>query len=301
MTFGELKKGIIIKMIGYLLIIVYTLLNLGESVVVRNYARRHGSGGFIMNAITALFAALFFLVTDKGGFYAPAEMLPLAAINACLFGAGFYFMYVAFQSGPYGLTRLISGFSLLFTIFYGIFVLKEKTTVLTYIGIAMIFAAMILINCKKSDNGEEKKGLSLKWFLSVMLSLVANGFIGILTRMQQIRFNNSCSNEFQFISIGASFVLLAIIGLIVDRDKLGKVLKTGTLYGAVAGIFNGAKNFVTLVIYTCLPLSVISPTKTGLSILATFVMAILFYKEKYTLLQYIGVVLGGSAVILLAL
>ena len=130
-------------MIGYVLIVVYTLLNLGESVVVRTYARRHGSGGFIMNAITALFAALFFLVTDKGGFYVPMEMLPLAAINICLFGAGFYFMYIAFQCGPYGLTRLISGFSLLFTIFYGIIVLKEKTTILTYIGIVMIFSAIL--------------------------------------------------------------------------------------------------------------------------------------------------------------
>jgi drug/metabolite transporter (DMT)-like permease len=289
-------------MVGYLLIIVYTLLNIGESVVVRNYAKRHGSGGFLMNAITALFAALFFLVTDKGGFYAPAGMLPLAAINVCLFGAGFYFMYVAFQCGPYGLTRLISGFSLLFTIFYGIIVLKEKTTALTYVGIVMIFAAMIFINYKKSTPTEkENQPLSLKWFVSVMLTLVSNGFIGILTRMQQIRFDNACSNEFQFISIGGSFVLLAIIGVIVDRNKLGKVLKTGTLYGAAAGIFNGAKNFLTLIIYLYLPLSVVSPTKTGLSIIATFVMALLVYKEKYTVLQYIGVALGGSAVILLAL
>jgi len=288
-------------MIGYLLIIVYTLLNLGESVIVRTYARRHGSGGFIMNAITALFAALFFLVTDKGGFYAPVEMLPLAAINICLFGAGFYFMYIALQCGPYGLTRLISGFSLLFTIFYGIIILKEDTSLLTYVGIVMIFAAIVLINYQKSGGEDEQKGLSVKWIVSVTLTLVANGFIGILTRMQQIRFDDACSNEFQFISIGGSFVLLAVIGVIVDKNKLGTVLKSGTLYGAAAGIFNGAKNFLTLIIYLHLPLSVVSPTKTGMSILATFVMALLLYKEKYTKLQYLGVILGGSAVILLAL
>jgi len=137
--------------------------------------------------------------------------------------------------------------------------------------------------------------------VSVTLTLVANGFIGILTRMQQIRFDDACSNEFQFISIGGSFVLLAVIGVIVDKNKLGTVLKSGTLYGAAAGIFNGAKNFLTLIIYLHLPLSVVSPTKTGMSILATFVMALLLYKEKYTKLQYLGVILGGSAVILLAL
>ena len=287
--------------IGYLLIFVFTLLSIGESVVVRTYAKRYGNGGFIMNAITALFSALFFLVTDKGGFYVPAEMLPLAAINVCMFGVGFYFMYKAFQCGPYGLTRLISEFSLVFTIFYGIIVLKEETTPLTYVGIVMIFLAIILINYKKSDNKDEQKALSLKWVVSVTLTLVSNGFIGILTRMQQIRFNDACSNEFQFISIGGAFILLTIIGLIVDKNKLGTVLKTGTLYGAMAGIFNGGRNFLTLIMFLHLPLSILSPTITGMGMVASFAMALLYYKEKYSKLQYVGVILGASAVILLAL
>ena len=288
-------------MIGYLLIVIFTLINLGESVVVRTYARRYGDGGFMMNAITAFFAAMFFLITDKGGFNAPIEMLPLAAINICLYGAGFYFMYVSFKCGPYGLTCLISGFALLFTIFYGILILKENTTPLTYVGIAMILVAMVFINYKKQNDEDKQKSLSLKWILSLTVSLVANGFIGILTRMQQIRFNDTCSNEFQFISIGGAFVLLAILGVTIDRNKLRNVLNKGMLYGAAAGILNGAKNFLTLVIYLYLPLSVISPTKAGMSIIATFTMALLFYKEKYTKLQYLGVILGASAVILLAL
>ncbi len=286
-------------MLGYLLIIVYTLLNLGESIFVRSYAKRHGSGGMLMNAIVALFAALFFLVTDDGSFYAPKEMIPLAMINVCMFGAGFYFTFISYRIGPYGLTRLISNFSLLFSIFYGIFSLGEKPGITTYIGIAAIFAAMVLINYQKKD-GDEEKGVSLKWFICIMISTAANGFIAILTRMQQIRFDNACSNEFQFISIGGSFVLLAILGVIIDRDKLTDVLKHGSLYGIGAGVCNGAKNFLTLVIYTLLPLSVVSPLQTGLGMIATFALALLYYKERYTRLQIIGVSLGTFAVILLA-
>ena len=103
-------------MIGYLLILLFTLINLGESVVVRTYARRHGSGGLLLSAITSLFAAIFFIVTDKGGFYAPTEMLILAVINACLIGVGFYGSFAAYKSGPFGLIRLISGFYLIFSI-----------------------------------------------------------------------------------------------------------------------------------------------------------------------------------------
>ena len=283
---------------GYLLIIVYTLLNLGESVFVRTYAKKHGSGGMLMNAIVALFATLFFVVTDADGFHAPAEMIPLAILNAFLFGAGFYCTFAAYKCGPYGLTRLIGNFSLIFTIFYGIFFLNEQPKIATYIGIVMIFAAMVLINYKKK--GEDEMGISLKWFILVMISMVANGFIGVFTRMQQIRFNDTCSSEFQIISIGGSFVLLALIGLILDRDKLPYVLKHGSIYGVGAGIFNGAKNFLTLVIYTLLPLSIVSPMKTGLGMLATFALALCIYKEKYAKKQIIGVILGVVAVILLA-
>ena len=283
---------------GYLLIIVYTLLNLGESVFVRTYAKKHGSGGMLMNAIVALFATLFFVITDADGFHAPAEMIPLAILNAFLFGAGFYCTFVAYKCGPYGLTRLIGNFSLIFTIFYGIFFLNEQPKIATYIGIVMIFAAMVLINYKKK--GEDEMGISLKWFILVMISMVANGFIGVFTRMQQIRFNDTCSSEFQIISIGGSFVLLAIIGLILDRDKLPYFLKHGSIYGVGAGIFNGAKNFLTLVIYTLLPLSIVSPMKTGLGMLATFALALCIYKEKYAKKQIIGVILGVIAVILLA-
>ena len=284
---------------GYLLIIVYTLLNLSESVFVRTYAKKHGSGGMLMNAIVALFATLFFVITDADGFHAPAEMLPLAILNAFLFGAGFYCTFVAYKCGPYGLTRLIGNFALLFTIFYGIFFLDEQPKIVTYIGIVMIFAAMVLINYKKK--GEDEMGISLKWLILVTISLVANGFIGIFTKMQQIRFEGACDSEFQIISIGGSFILLAIIGLILDRDKLPYFLKHGSVYGIGAGICNGAKNFLTLVIYTLLPLSIIAPMKTGLGMLATFALALLIYKEKYTKKQIIGVILGVVAVILLAL
>ena len=295
--------------LGYLLILVFTVLNLGEGMLVKAYAKRFGSGGMLMNAVIALFASLFFLISDflkpeTRGLYVPLEMLPLAIINCCLFASGFYFTFLAFKIGPYGLTRLAASFSLLFTIFYGIFFLHEETTALTYVGITMIFAAMFMINYKPRAKGEgaaEENGISLKWFLFLMTSMISNGFIGILTKMQQIRFENACSNEFQIISIGGSCILLAALGLIIDRDKLGGVAKNGLLYGFGAGICNGAKNFVTLAIYLCLPLSTVSPVKTGVGMISAFLVAVLFYKEKYSTLQKLGVLLGAVAVVLLAL
>lgn len=290
-------------MIGYLLILLFTLCNLGESIFVKEYAKRHGAGGMLMNAIIALFSAFFCLITNTGDFYAPPEMIPLALINCCLFASGYYFTYVAFRIGPYGLTRLISSFSLLFTVFYGVLFLNEPTSALTFIGLALIVFAMVLINYRgrTAAKGSEEGAISAKWLICLSISVVANGFIGILTKMQQHLFGKECGNEFQFISIGGSFVLLAILGVIIDRHKLAAVLKSGSLYGAGAGLFNGAKNLITLGVYLYIPISTAGPIKTGLGMIAAYLAAILLYKEKYTALQKIGVLAGAVAVVLLAL
>ena len=287
-------------MIGYLLILLHTLLTLGESVIVRTYARRHGSGGLIMNAAITLFAALFFLAADTGGFYAPLGMIPLALLNACLLAAGFYFTYVAFQCGPYGLTRLFSGFTLMITVLYGVFVLQEPASVLTWLGVGMILVAMVLVNYQKSAPENPSKGVSRKWLISVTVSLIANSGIAILTRMQQICFADACSREFQFLSFGCAFLLLAGIGLVADRDKLPAVLKMGALYGMGAGLLNGAKNFVTLLVYLYLPFSVVSPLQNGAGIVGTFAVAFFGYRERYSPKQLLGVLAGAVAILCLA-
>lgn len=289
---------------GYLLILLFSMLQLGESIFVKTYAKRYSSGGMLMNAIIALFATLFFLVTDKGGFYVPVEMLPYAAINCVLYALGFYFAFLAFKVGPYGLTRLIGNISLMFPICYGIFFLKEPTNIFTYSGLAVLVFALFAMNYARSDEDSKKAnngGISLKWIICLLIMVVSNGFISILTRMQQIRFEDKCSNEFQTLSIGGSFILLLVIGLIVDRDKIKSVFKHGILYGVGAGICNGAKNFAVLIVYTFLPISIVSPMKAGLGIVLSFVASVIFYKEKYTTLQKIGVLSGAIAVILLSL
>ena len=301
MNGAESMTGGMALLVGYSLILLFTLCNLGESIFVKEYAKRHGSGGMVMNAVIALFAALFFLVTDQGGFYVPDGMLPLALINCCLFAAGYYLTFVAFRIGPYGLTRLISSFSLLFTVFYGTIFLKEPTTVFTYVGIALIVGAMFLINYRGKGSDKSEGAVSAKWLVCLLISVAANGFIGILTRMQQIKFNNSCDNEFQFISIGGSFIILAIMGIVMDRDKLGSVLRRGGLYGIGAGLCNGAKNLLVLAVYLYIPISTAGPLKTGLGMIAAYLVAVLLYKEKYTLTQKLGVLAGAVAIVLMAI
>jgi drug/metabolite transporter (DMT)-like permease len=286
--------------VGYLLILLYSALNLCESIIVKRCANKHGNGGMIFNSIICLFALCFFLITDEGGFYIPSGMPIYAVLNSIFYASGFYLTFVAYRIGPFGLTKLISTFSLLFPILYGILFLEEQPGVTTYIGLVMILSAVFIINYKKSSE-TDRSGISAKWLVCVLVSVISNGCISIMTRAQQIKFDNSCSNEFSVFSLAGAFLILLIIGVITDRGRLGGILRHGMLYGAAAGIANGAKNFVTLFIYLYLPLSTVSPIKTGLGILITFLTSLLYYKEKYSRRQLIGVVIGTVAVVMLAI
>ena len=39
---------------GYLLVLLFTVLQLGESIAVKTYAKRYSSGGMLINAIITL-------------------------------------------------------------------------------------------------------------------------------------------------------------------------------------------------------------------------------------------------------
>jgi len=288
---------------GYILCVLFVVINLLEGIVVKNHTKKYGNGGTVVNALTCLFSMIFFIVTEAletDAFYFPPGLWIYGGISIIMFAAGFYFTYVAYKIGPFGLTKLLSTFSLVFPIVYGLVFLNEEGGASSFIGIALMVAAAVLINIKREES-DEKQRITLKWLLFIIISAVANGMISVLSRMQQISFDNATSNEFMIISLFGSFIVLSIWGVLKEKRGIGLVIRDGALTGALAGVLNGAKNFITLLVYLYLPLSIVSPLKTSLSMIATFAVSYLLYKERYGRLQLVGVVLGAASVVLLSL
>ncbi len=285
---------------GTLLMALDVMIAQGESIVVRNYGKRHGSGGMVFNAIICLFATLFFLFTDKNGLYFSDEMLLYGLVSCVLFAVGFYSMYVAFQLGSYVATKLVSSATGVISIVYGVFWLGETASWITWLAIALIFVSMILVRYQKTDPAE-KKAVTGKWLFWVLLSVISNGFIAVLSRMQQRYFNNAYNNEFMILSLLGSFIILLGIGFLKERDSMRSTLRSGIGYGALAGLFNGGKNLVNLIIYIYVPISVATPMKTGIGLVVSFLISLLFYKEKFSRQQLVGVVIGTVALVLFKL
>ncbi|MBQ7900937.1 MAG: DMT family transporter [Clostridia bacterium] len=283
---------------GILLLLVNQAVYQCYGMVTRNYSRKHGSGGLFFNAIVCLFSMFFFIITDKGGFNFNKELFAYGAISIVMFVSGFYSMFIALQIGSYAISILLSSFSGVIAIVYGIVFLNEPAGLDTYLGILLTFVSVILMNSVKKGS-EESNGFSAKWLICVLISLAANGFIAVLSRMQQIRFDNTCDNEFMIISLGGAFAVLFVYGLIRERNNVGRIMKHGTLYGAAAGIMNGAMNLIQLLVYLYMPISAATSVKTGLTTVCSFALSLAVYKEKFSAVQLAGAVIGVVALLLL--
>ncbi|MBQ9769814.1 MAG: EamA family transporter, partial [Clostridia bacterium] len=217
--------------------------------------------------------------------------------TSVLYTIGFYASYLALSCGSFGLTQFYSSFGGILTIVYAIAVLGETTGRFFYLAVALKFLAMFLIQYKASKSSDNK--FSLKWFISLMLNILANVAITIVNKWQQDHFEGKYRNEYLTVIFICSALVLFILGMIYERDSFKATIKQGFLYGMAAGLLNGMNNVFTLAVYYYLPISFSGPFRGGLAMLLTFVIAALIYKEKFTLRQYIGAAVGVASVVLL--
>ncbi len=283
--------------IALLLIVGSTAVHQIEGIAIKKYNAKHEVGGFIFTALISLFAMLFFFLTDRGGLHFPIEMLPYGILaNVCYCSAS-YLTFVALSSGSFVMTNLFLSYGLLFSIGYGLFFLQEPATFLTYVGLALIIISIFLV---RKDSTEEKGTvkISAKWVIATLFSVISSGVLSVLMKMQQVKFDQ-VDNEFMIVTLGFSAITLLLIGLIKDGRNLGYILKNGGLYATAAGLSNGATNLLSLFVTRMIPVSIASPSRAGVKILFSFLLALFMFKEKFSKRQIIGVILGTAALVLL--
>ncbi len=283
-----------------LLIIAITALAIIESVFLKQYNQKHDKGSFIFMAFISLFSMLVFLITDKGGFNVPPTLWFYAIAAGILYCSASFLTFVAFGCGSFAMSTLILSYAMVFSIGYGLFFLSETATVFTYIGLVLIMVSLYLTRQKKEEDAEKKR-VTLKWVVCIGLSVIGSGMYGVISRMQQIVFNHECDNEFMVITLGFSALCLFVIGFIREGKDFLYVMRHGSVWGALAGCSNGLNNLLGLLLNLMMAISISAPVKAGARVIASFVISILIFKERFERRQIIGVALGAIAIVLLNL
>ena len=279
---------------AYLLIVINVIAGLCEGVFIKKYNSKHPHGGFVFTAVISLFATVYFLVSDKGGFVVIPELLPYAIVSGLLYCFASILTYFALSIGSFAMSMLVLSYSIVFSIGYGVFFLNEPVTVCSVVGF-LLLAVSLFLTRRESVGG----GISFKWLIYITLSVIGSGMYSVVTRMQQIRFGGAYDNECLAIGLGLSAIILLVAGIFTDGKYMGEIMKYGIPYAMGAGIVNGFRNMLSLVVCLYLPISLSSAMGSGLKIIVSFVVSYVLFKETFLKRQIVGVVVGAAALVLL--
>ena len=277
----------------FLLIII---LGISAQHVTTKAYNTKARGVYSFSAAKSLAALIVFIITASGSFAFSAESIIYSVAFAITYSVATIFSVLAIKTGPLSLTSLVGQYSLIIPTFYGLLILNEAAGASLIIGIVLLLVSLLLINL---EGKKEEKKITLKWGIYVLLSFIGNGGCSVVQKIQQIKCDGMYKSEFMIIALAITVITLLICTLISERDTMVHSFKKGFPYYSICGLANGAVNFFVLVLATRMPASVMFPIISAGGIVTTSLISIFVYKEKLSLPQKIGMLLGIAAVVVL--
>lgn len=285
-------------MINYLLLCVAVVCCSIQSIISKQYnVKVKNINSYLYCAMTTTVAMMFFLIASRGMLAFERGVLFYSILFAVCYSMATIGNLCAIACGPLGISSLLFQCSLVIPTLYGLVVLKERLSIFGYIGIVCLFVCLFMVNPIKKD--EEKK-IGMRWGLWVAVGFVGNGMCSAVQKMQQLKFDGAYKNEFMIVALLCSAAVMYLLGF-----KHGKKLKSefcsGIKYAVGQGAANGATNMLVMILTAILPTAVLFPAVLSGGIIITFAASVAVYKEKLSLMQYVGYFLGIAAVVLINL
>ncbi len=225
-------------------------------------------------------------------------------LYSLLFG-GFYTICVvgtinALKTGPVSLTSLFMQLSLIVVTLWGFLFWGDKITLFAVIGLILVVISLCLCLYKGKSNDEKK--FNGRWLFFAGLMLIGNAGDTIMQRTQQANFNGAHGPLLMVFATGISALVCLTVFLKADKTDCKEMAKTSWYYPVLAGGCNvGLNLFVMLLATSTLSPSVIYPVICVGGLIVSMIFSIVAFKEKLKWQQWIGVVIGAIAVVILSI
>lgn len=253
--------------------------------------------GLIFTAIAVITGIFFFRVIPSVG----------TVLFALVFGVANYVYQVSYcsalRTGPVSLTSIICNFNMVVNVPVGALIFKETIGIYQWIGFSLVAAAMILLN---KPSGESEKKANTKWLILALLTMVTSGTTGVLQSTYGKFFPSAEKDSFIVISyIFAALLCFATAILVKSKERQPFFTVNPKFLGGIAVIGTALSLYNLLIIEVqargYFTSSVLFPVLSVLNFIMTLAASILFLKERIKLRQWIGVVVGIAAVVLMNL
>lgn len=192
-------------------------------------------------------------------------------------------------------TDIAQRLSLFIPIIASVFIFHETIGILKLIGLSVGFLAIFLTLNKYSEDSNKTK----MWIFPLIV-LLGFGVIDILFKQIALNASIPFTTSLFVIFCGAFLIatLITICSLIAKRTKLAA---KNFFFGMLLGVLNFGNIFFYLKAHKALssnPSTVFATMNFGVIILGSFI-GILFFKEKISKINYIGIALALLAVVII--
>jgi drug/metabolite transporter (DMT)-like permease len=214
----------------------------------------------------------------------------------------FSFIIMSFSTikAGIGITTALNKMAVVIPVLVGIFYLNQNDSLLFKLtGILLALISFFLILFKGKNERVSLKALYLP--LSVF---IVSGLIDTSMEVVNKKFININSpQEIFLMGIFATASLIGVITIIIDLSKnqpQSKLSFKPIIWGSVMGIFNFLVSKMILVNVGLMGGSVVFPVHNAAVVMLTALSGVLFFKEKFTNRQWVGVAIAIVSVILIA-
>ena len=287
------------------LIVSMTAALLGT--VLRKYYTDKTKGStaavFLFNGFCSLIATLILFLW--GGI---TRISPFTLILGIVFGLITAIQTVtnlkAIEVGPLSYTTVIISCSTLISAISGALFFDERLEIAHIIGIALMLVSFGLAVERKAD----KERASLRWLIYCVVAFFCTGSIGIIQKVHQSSSFKEELNAFLVIAFAVSFVF-SLLGTLyfAKRESVSPkniqfkkaitwILVSATL---VSGACCAVNNKLNLYLSGVMDSAVFFPIVNGGGLVLTTLAAILIFRERLSLMQWIGMLCGIASVIFL--
>lgn len=265
-----------------------------------------GSALFFFSFCTSFFALAVFVIASGFNLSFDKGVFLYAIIFGVLFSACTITLTLAINIGNLALSGLIVSFSLILPTSYGIFFLHNSVSVPFIIGLCLLAVSLVFVNLggkRKKEQMEttENKKTNVKWLVLILVAAVCNGSCSIVQTAFQTAYEYNYKSEFMIAALSFSSLVLLIVSIFAERNRIRQGIDKTVIFGGASGVVSGLLNLFVMLSIALMPAAVVFPVIAGGSLIPTFFIAVVFFKEKYTPLQCVGYAVGLISVVLLNL
>ena len=210
----------------------------------------------------------------------------------------------ALRTGPMSFINLFVSFSMVLPAISGALFFGEKMELAHFIGIALVLISFVLFVKKDTKNKKYNKS----WLVYSAICFVCNGAVSILQKVHGNSEYSAQINEFLIIAFFAIFLIMTAFAVfskkndlknLFERKENGKINFSLIVLMVVIGICTAVMHRMNTYLASVIDSAVFFPVVNGGNALLVIVASIVVFKEKLSIRQLIGVIVGLVAILML--